>query len=66
MYERMFQALDLGGVALNGAADEGRNVDIQGEAGKNQLSRDALRKGANNEDVFNSTNMSFGKEIEQI
>lgn len=35
MYERMFQALDLGGVALNGAADEGRNVDIQGEAGKN-------------------------------
>lgn len=28
MYERMFQALDIGGVSLNAGADEGRNVDI--------------------------------------
>ena len=46
--------------------DASRN-DTQPEAGKSgNLSREAIRKATNTEDVFNSTNMSFGKEIEQI
>lgn len=67
MYERMFQALDVGVGAGTSAseADVSRGIETQGSAAPGGTARDGAKRGAT-EDVFNSTQMSFGKEIEQI
>jgi len=60
MYEKMFQALEIGNGAYDAYGSKGQ------ESCSGSGARGGSKRGGGTEDVFNSTQMSFGKEIEQI